>query len=86
MDEYSFISINCKRQLKTNKPFILASQASHSFYAMDNVNKGWHVVLKSQPHCSYEMSSSNGPSGLNYQNEAYQDGEEISRKRRKRDI
>ena len=44
------------------------------------MSKGWHVVLELQPHCSYEMSSSNGLSGLNYHNEANQDGEEISRK------
>jgi len=86
MDEYGFISINCKRQLKPNEPFILASQASQAFYAMDNVNKGWHVVLKSQPHCSYEMSSANGPPSLSYQNQADQDGEEISKKRWKGDI
>ena len=86
MDEYGFVSINCRRQSETNEPFILASQASHAFYTMDDMNKGWHVVLKSQPHCSYEMSSSSGPSGLNYQHESDQDGEEISRKRQKRDI
>ena len=81
MDGYSFISINYKWQLKTNELFILASRASKALYAMDNVNKGWHVVLKSYPHWSYKMLSSNGPSGLNNQNEVDHDDEEIPRKR-----
>lgn len=49
MDEYGFVSVNCNRQLKSNEPFILASQASQAFYAIDHVNKGWHAVLKSLP-------------------------------------
>ena len=59
MDEYGFVSVNCNRQLKSNEPFILASQASQAFYAIDQVNKGWHVVLKSQPQYSGDMSASN---------------------------
>jgi len=46
-DEYGFVSINCKWQLKTTEQFILVSQANQALYANDNVNKGWHVVLKS---------------------------------------
>ena len=59
MDEYGFVSVNCNRQLKSNEPFILASQASQAFYAIDHVNKGWHVLLKSQPQYSGDMSASN---------------------------
>ncbi|KAH0716865.1 hypothetical protein KY290_013434 [Solanum tuberosum] len=54
-DEYDFVSVNPTRLLKTNEPFILASQASQVFYANDNSNKGWHVVRKTQPCDSYEM-------------------------------
>ena len=86
MDEYHFVSINCKRQLNTNEPFILASQANQAFYAIDNVNKGWHVVLKSQPHSSYEMPSSDDTNAVSYQSEAHQDGQQRSRKRGKGDI
>ena len=73
MDEYGFVSINCKRQLKTNEHFILASQANQAFYANDNVNKGWHVVLKSQPNSSYEVPSLDDPHGGSYQSEAHED-------------
>lgn len=57
MDEYGFVSVNCNRQLKSNEPFILASQASQAFYAIDHVNKGWHAVLKSLPleKCQHQM-------------------------------
>ncbi|XP_057993145.1 uncharacterized protein LOC131174101 [Hevea brasiliensis] len=32
IDEYGGVSVNCKRTLKTNEPFILANQASQVFY------------------------------------------------------
>ncbi|KAK4713455.1 hypothetical protein R3W88_019362 [Solanum pinnatisectum] len=54
-DEYDFVRVNLSRFLKTNKPFVLANQASQVFYANDNSNKGWHVVRKTQPRDSYEM-------------------------------
>ena len=87
MDEYGFISINCKRQLKTNEPFILAGQVNQTFYAIDNVNKGWHVVPKSQPHSSYKMSLLDDPLVLiSCQSDAYHASEQRSRKRWKADI
>lgn len=54
-DEYDFMSVNPSRLLKTNEPFVLANQASQVFYANDNANKGWHVVMKTQPRDSYEI-------------------------------
>ncbi|XP_075103619.1 uncharacterized protein LOC142178190 [Nicotiana tabacum] len=54
-DEYDFVSINLGRFLKTNEPFVLAEQASRVFYTIDNFNKGWHVVRKTQPRDSYEI-------------------------------
>jgi len=77
MDEYGFVSINYKRQLETIELFILVSQANQAFYAINNVNKGWHVVLKSQPHSSYEMSSSDDPNGVSYKSEGYEGSEQI---------
>ena len=65
-DEYGFVSINYKRRLKTNEHFILTSQENQAFYANDNVNKGWHVVLKSQAHSSYDMPSLDDPHGGSY--------------------
>lgn len=54
VDEFGFTSINFQRILKTDEPFILANQASQVFYAIDNVNKGWHVTVKMQPRDLYE--------------------------------
>ncbi|XP_033514313.1 uncharacterized protein [Nicotiana tomentosiformis] len=54
-DEYEFVSVNLRRFLNTNEPFILAEQASQVFYAIDNSNKGWHIVRKTQPRDSYEI-------------------------------
>nr|CAD1843907.1 unnamed protein product [Ananas comosus var. bracteatus] len=54
-DEYGIVSVNRQRLLKTNEPFVLANQASQVFYATDNINKGWHVVQKTQPRDLYEM-------------------------------
>lgn len=56
IDEYGFVSVNCQRLLKTNEPFVLATQASQVFYVTDSVTKGWHVVQKNQPRDTYTMS------------------------------
>lgn len=55
-DEYGFVSVNCNKQLKTNEPFILASQARQAFYVNDNINKGWQLVSKTQPRNYNEMA------------------------------
>ncbi|WCJ39822.1 hypothetical protein M5689_020781 [Euphorbia peplus] len=77
IDEFGFISINPQRYLKTNEPFILASQASQVFFAVDNINKDWHVVIKTQPRDSYNMSSQIDDDNDNFDDlgEAYQEGE-----------
>lgn len=44
-----------RRFLKTNDPFVLASQASQVFYTTDVVNKdSWRVVVKAHPQDAYE--------------------------------
>nr|GMD54306.1 uncharacterized protein LOC110657485 [Ipomoea batatas] len=58
VDGYGFTTINPQRILRTNEPFILANQASQVFYAIDNMVKGWHVVIKTQPRDLYKMSQS----------------------------
>ncbi|XP_065865155.1 uncharacterized protein [Euphorbia lathyris] len=77
IDEFGFICINPQRCLRTNEPFILASQASQVFYAIDNANKNWHVVIKTQPRDSYNMSSQIDDDNENFDDlgEAYQEGE-----------
>ncbi|XP_044501873.1 uncharacterized protein LOC123222913 isoform X1 [Mangifera indica] len=55
VDEYGLTSINCNRLLKTNEPFVLAYQVSQVFYAIDNINKAWQVVLKTHPRDSYDL-------------------------------
>ncbi|XP_020099532.1 uncharacterized protein LOC109717976 [Ananas comosus] len=74
IDEYGHISVNCQRLLKTNEPFVLANQASQVFYASDNVNKGWHIVQKTQPRDIYEMPLEMDEDSNDLQNrvEAYQ--------------
>lgn len=69
IDEYGIVSVNCQRLLKTNEPFVLASQAAQVFYATDNINKGWHVVQKTQPRDLYEM-----PLQMDADSEEVQDG------------
>nr|CAD1840602.1 unnamed protein product [Ananas comosus var. bracteatus] len=74
IDEYGHISVNCQRLLKTNEPFVLANQASQVFYASDNVNKGWHIVQKTQTRDIYEMPLEVDEDSNDLQNrvEAYQ--------------
>ncbi|CAL1411204.1 unnamed protein product [Linum trigynum] len=55
VDENGFVSVNLKRTLKMNEPFVLANQVSQVFYLDDNLNKGWHVVVKVQPREIYAM-------------------------------
>ncbi|CAH9105731.1 unnamed protein product [Cuscuta europaea] len=55
IDEYGIVSVNFHRILKTNEPFVLASQVSQVFYAIDNNYKGWHVARKVQPRDTYSM-------------------------------
>ena len=69
-DEYGTISINCNRQLKTDEPFILASQAKQAFYATDNINKGWVIASKTQPRNLLDDDSD-----VDEQSEAYQQTE-----------
>lgn len=54
-DEYDFVTVNPGRFLKINEPFVLANQASQVFYANDNSNKGWQLVMKTQPRDSFEI-------------------------------
>ncbi|XP_058009289.1 uncharacterized protein LOC131183161 [Hevea brasiliensis] len=80
IDEYGGVSVNCKRTLKTNEPFILANQASQVFYVPDNIHKGWHCVIKAHPRDSYDipLEEDIDPVDLNQLGEAYQADESVN--------
>lgn len=40
--------INSSRKLKTNEPYVLASQAHQVYYVKDTKDPNWLVVTKSQ--------------------------------------
>ena len=52
---YGLVSVNFKCLLRTNEPFVLASQASQGFYVKDNLIKGWHMVSKMHPRDTYDV-------------------------------
>ncbi|CAN1832649.1 hypothetical protein LINPERHAP1_LOCUS33550, partial [Linum perenne] len=56
VDEYGLVCVNLKKMLKTNEPFVLASQASQVFFVDDRVHKKWHVVVRVQPRDTYALS------------------------------
>ncbi|WMV29726.1 hypothetical protein MTR67_023111 [Solanum verrucosum] len=62
IDEYDFVSVNPRRFLKTNEPFVLANQASQVFYANDNSNKDDIGKGRQQELTNATMSSSHDKS------------------------
>ena len=56
VDKFGFVSLNSKRLLKGNIPFIFASQASQVFYCDDVASKGWLIVIKVQACNVYDIS------------------------------
>lgn len=82
VDEYGFTTINCDRLLKTNEPFVLAYQAFQVFYAIDTINKGWQVVVKTQPRDSYDLplQMDDNCDEMDNVSEAYQQGESFNYK------
>lgn len=56
-DIYGHISVNFKCLLRTDEPFVLATQASQVFFVKDNLIKGWHLVVKMQPRDTYDVPS-----------------------------
>lgn len=60
-DELGFTLVNLKRVLKTNEPFILASQASQVFYTSDPKEKNWNVATNTKPRDLFEMEDDTIP-------------------------
>ncbi|XP_059290082.1 uncharacterized protein LOC132043621 isoform X3 [Lycium ferocissimum] len=51
IDKHGVVSVNTKRKLATNEPFVLASQAEQVFYVKDNLHPNWSIVLSG--HSTY---------------------------------
>ena len=68
VDKHGFVTVNSRRKLKTNEPFVLASEARQVFYAKDGFHPDWLIVLKTQPRHHYDVPStirsSKGNSGM----------------------
>jgi len=47
--QYGFILIYSKHKLRTNEPYVLASQAQQVYYFKDTKNPNWLVVKKTKP-------------------------------------
>ncbi|XP_057250070.1 uncharacterized protein LOC125496697 [Beta vulgaris subsp. vulgaris] len=57
VDKFGYVSVDTQRNLKTDEPFVLASQVSQVFYAIDIVKKGnWRVAVKTKPRVTYELA------------------------------
>lgn len=84
VDKFGYVSVDSQRFLKTNEPFVLASQVSQVFYATDIVNKGsWRVVVKTKPRDIYELpreidSESQNMETMDLVEDAYQEHESFS--------
>ncbi|KAF7800550.1 uncharacterized protein G2W53_045030 [Senna tora] len=64
IDKYGFISVNTHCSLKTNGPFVLASQAEQVFYVNDIVDEDWLIFVKTSPRDLFNMPNEDvmGPS------------------------
>ncbi|CAN0859932.1 hypothetical protein LINGRAHAP2_LOCUS7801 [Linum grandiflorum] len=63
-DHHGIISVNTKRKLKTEEPFVLASQAIQVYYVSSLKNPNWTTVVETTPRNLYQMPS---------EDEAYQE-------------
>ena len=54
-DKYEFILINSKRKLRTNEPYVFASQAQQVYYVKDTKDPNLLVVVKTKPQDWYDM-------------------------------
>ncbi|XP_059289003.1 uncharacterized protein LOC132042500 isoform X1 [Lycium ferocissimum] len=59
IDKYGFTSVNTRCALRTNEPFVLASQSLQVFYLNDMIDKEWFVVVKTNRHDLYNMPEKN---------------------------
>ncbi|KAK7388495.1 hypothetical protein VNO78_23311 [Psophocarpus tetragonolobus] len=69
-DKYGFILINSNRKLRTNEPYVLASQVQQVYYVKDTKDPNWLVVVKTKPRDLYDMP-------MEATNEVCQENEDI---------
>ena len=48
-------SVNVKRFLNTNEPYVLACQVEQVYYVKDTIHRNWRVVMKTNPHNFYDI-------------------------------
>lgn len=54
VDWYTLVNLHQGQKEFIREPFILASQAKQIFYARENENSNWYIVLKAPPRGHYE--------------------------------
>ncbi|CAN1352353.1 hypothetical protein LINPERPRIM_LOCUS42771 [Linum perenne] len=54
-DHHGIVSVNTKRMLKEEEPFILASQATQVYYVHSLKDPNWATVVETRPRNLYEM-------------------------------
>lgn len=55
VDKHGFTLVNLNCLLRTEEPFVFASQAQQVFYIGNPREKSWHVVVKTKPRDTYVM-------------------------------
>ena len=69
-DELGFTLVNPSCLLKTEEPFILASQAIQVFYVQDPVDTEWHAVVFTKPRDLYDLDEVANVGDLYMENES----------------
>ncbi|XVF11733.1 hypothetical protein REPUB_Repub08aG0053100 [Reevesia pubescens] len=54
-DKFGFPMVNVACRLKTDEPYVLASQAEQVYYVKDIKNSNWQVVVKTKPRDLYDL-------------------------------
>ena len=62
-ETYGITTVNVKRFLKTNEPYVLASQVEQLYYVRDHVHQNWQVVVKTNPRNFYDIPSDDEDEG-----------------------
>lgn len=58
-ETYGITTVN----VKTNEPYVLASQVEQVYYVKDHLHQNWQVVLKTNPHNFYGIPSDDEDEG-----------------------
>ncbi|OMO86779.1 hypothetical protein CCACVL1_09462 [Corchorus capsularis] len=61
IDKFGFPMVNVTRKLKTNEPYVLASQAGQVYYVKDIKEPNWQVVVKTKPRDLYDLPKNDEP-------------------------